>query len=252
MVFLSKEPGPWVDGMLFDIMWLPQSSGIVTDLVSDLVAVPGPILDIGAGTGRHALPLALEGFDVTCVEPSTAMRTALLAKIAASADLRERVTVLPSDACTFRVNRRFTLAYAIEMSGYLDDDAFAEALRRVREHLAPGGLLIIDGLDAEESVRNSDWVLECRRAVGHATVEMWWKYEDVSPTGCTLVTSYRCRGDVHAEAVDRRYKLFLRSRERTLEIFSDAGLEVVDEINLRGGVSTDTKNVALVRRPEDG
>jgi SAM-dependent methyltransferase len=39
------------------------------------------ILDIGAGTGRIAIPLAERGARVVCVEPSPAMRAQFLAKL---------------------------------------------------------------------------------------------------------------------------------------------------------------------------
>jgi len=42
------------------------------------------VLDIGSGTGTHAIPLALLGCDVTVIEPSGAMREELQKNIALS------------------------------------------------------------------------------------------------------------------------------------------------------------------------
>ena len=52
------------------------------------------VLDIGAGTGTHAITLALAGCDVTAVEPSPAMREVLEKNFASSGI--DAVTVIPS------------------------------------------------------------------------------------------------------------------------------------------------------------
>lgn len=251
MAFVSTERGQWIDGMLYDIMRSPRSGELVVELISDLASAPGPILDIGAGSGRHALPLALKGFDVTCIEPSVSMRTALLTKVAEAFELRERVTVLPKDACSFRADRRFIFAYALEMAGYLDENAFVRAVSNIWEHLVSGGMFLLDGLDAENSVHDSNWILECRRMVGHDSIELWWRYENVSANACTLATSYRCSNDDNVASVDRRYNLFLRSRQRVLEMLAETGFELVDEMNTRVSSSGDIKNAVLLRRPHD-
>ena len=51
------------------------------------------VLDIGGGTGTHAIPLAARGCDVTVVEPAAAMREELEKNISAST---EEVRVIPS------------------------------------------------------------------------------------------------------------------------------------------------------------
>ncbi len=54
----------------------------VLDLIAKRVLAPARVLDVGAGTGRHAIPLAAMGYRVTAVEPSRAMRQMLLEEAA--------------------------------------------------------------------------------------------------------------------------------------------------------------------------
>lgn len=66
----------------------------------------GVYVELGAGTGRLALPLAREGFRVHAVEPSTAMRRRLREKLRREGQgVRERVTVGDERADDFRLPR---------------------------------------------------------------------------------------------------------------------------------------------------
>jgi len=105
----------------------------------------GKALDIGAGTGRIAIPLAERGINVTCVEPSPAMRAVFESKLSAHPLLAERIQLYPNDARSFSINDRFPLAY---LSGtfdhFLDDEERLASLSNIANHLEPKGILIFD------------------------------------------------------------------------------------------------------------
>jgi len=52
------------------------------------------VLDIGAGTGTHAVPLAVQGCDITVIEPSAAMREELQKNLSSSG--AGPITVIPA------------------------------------------------------------------------------------------------------------------------------------------------------------
>jgi SAM-dependent methyltransferase len=103
------------------------------------------ILDIGAGTGRIAIPIAELGTSVVCIEPSSSMRRILNAKIDRRPDLMPRITLVPDDAAGFDVGRTFPAAL---MSGsfdhLLDDRSRRAALSNISRHLASGATLVFD------------------------------------------------------------------------------------------------------------
>ncbi len=105
----------------------------------------GEALDIGAGTGRIAVPLAELGCRLVCVEPSEAMRTQLLHKLSQQRGLLERITIVPTDAASFSLGRNFPLAM---LSGsfrhFLSDQERKRVLENVAAHLKPGGTLVFD------------------------------------------------------------------------------------------------------------
>jgi SAM-dependent methyltransferase len=108
-------------------------------------AQSGEILDVGAGTGRVAIPLARRGIAVTCVEPSPAMRRQFESKLQMEKSLREYITLIEEDAQSFAAGRTFPTAF---LSGafdhLLDDQERLAALRNIGRHLQPGGFLVFD------------------------------------------------------------------------------------------------------------
>jgi SAM-dependent methyltransferase len=103
------------------------------------------ILDIGAGTGRIAIPLAEKGITVFCVEPSPAMRREFKKKLALRLDLLGNIHLLANDAASFDFGRTFPAAF---LSGsfdhFLDDAERISSLKNINKHLNPGGKLVFD------------------------------------------------------------------------------------------------------------
>jgi SAM-dependent methyltransferase len=99
----------------------------------------GPILDIGAGTGRVALDLAAAGHEVVALD----LDPRLLAEI-------DGVETVVADAQSFDLDREFGLILVPMQTVQLLEDrgAFLAAARR---HLAPGGLLAIAIADEMET-----------------------------------------------------------------------------------------------------
>jgi SAM-dependent methyltransferase len=105
----------------------------------------GEILDIGAGTGRIAIPIAEAGIKVCCVEPSASMRDELLKKLHAAPSLKQNITLLEGDAQSFRIARRLPAAFLSGVFDHLlDDTQRLSALTNIANHLVPGGKLIFD------------------------------------------------------------------------------------------------------------
>ena len=102
----------------------------------------GPVLELGAGTGRIALRIAQQGLPVHALEVDAPMLDALRQKLAQHPpEVRERVHATVGDMRTFALVERFALIIA-HFRGFLhnvtEQDQLA-CLERVREHLRPGG-----------------------------------------------------------------------------------------------------------------
>jgi SAM-dependent methyltransferase len=104
----------------------------------------GTVLDVGAGTGRVALPLARAGHPVVALEHDAEL-AAELARRAANTDDGEPalpIEVRCADACDFVLERRVALAIVPMQTIHLlrDRAAFLGCARRA---LAPGGVLAV-------------------------------------------------------------------------------------------------------------
>jgi SAM-dependent methyltransferase len=125
-----------------------ECGGYVEDLALwRELAGDGPVLDVGCGTGRVALDLALQDVPVVGLDSDAALLGAL----------NERARGLPietvcSDARDFDLERRFPVVLAPMQTVQLLGGAAGRAafLRCARAHLEPGGLLAAALADALE------------------------------------------------------------------------------------------------------
>jgi SAM-dependent methyltransferase len=102
----------------------------------------GPVLELGAGTGRVTLAIARAGVTVHALDADQGMLDRLQAKLADESDaVRARVVVIRGDMRTFELRDRFALVIApfrAFLHNLTDADRFA-CLQRVHAHLRPGG-----------------------------------------------------------------------------------------------------------------
>jgi len=126
----------------------PWSRSVTEDVgfyVEEAVASRGPVVELGVGTGRIAVPVAEAGVPVIGIDSSAAMLDVCRER-AAAAGVGERLDLRLGDLRDPPVRERVPLvtcpfrAY-LHLSG---DDERRRALRRARELLVPGGRLVFD------------------------------------------------------------------------------------------------------------
>jgi SAM-dependent methyltransferase len=126
----------------------PWSQSVVEDVsfyVEEAVRSGGPVLELGVGTGRIAVPMAAAGVAVTGIDSSQGMldvarERAELAGVGALVDLRH------GDMRDPPVNGEFALvAIPFRSLLHMENDVDRRStLRAVRERLAPGGRFVFD------------------------------------------------------------------------------------------------------------
>lgn len=180
----------------------PWSASVVEDVsfyVEEAVAAGGgPVVELGVGTGRIAIPTALAGVDVIGVDSSAAMLD-ICAERARELDVAPRLDLRLGDLRRPPVDERVPLV-TCPFRAYLhlqDDGERVEALDAARALLRPGGRLVFDVFtpsreDIEETHgrwierepgidERADWDLEeqtltlsVRGPAGESTMTLWW------------------------------------------------------------------------------
>ncbi|MEX2047230.1 MAG: class I SAM-dependent methyltransferase [Chloroflexota bacterium] len=144
----------------------------------------GPILELGVGTGRVAIPLAQDGHDVVGLDRSEAM---LLRAERHARREGMSVRLVEGDMRSFSFSEAFALI-AIPSNTFLmlaPEDRWA-CLARVREHLAPTGLLAVDCFQPDPAL-----------IVGQdgGVREEWTRHDDESGREVTKFSSSRANVD---------------------------------------------------------
>ncbi len=105
------------------------------------LAGDGPVLELGIGTGRVALPLQARGVIVHGVDASERMVEQLRAKPGG-----ESIRVTMSDIADFTLGERFSLAYVVFNTLFclLEQAAQVRCFQCVAAHLRPGGRFALE------------------------------------------------------------------------------------------------------------
>ncbi|UCG02164.1 MAG: class I SAM-dependent methyltransferase [Candidatus Heimdallarchaeota archaeon] len=102
------------------------------------------ILDIGAGTGRIAIPLAERGVKIVCIEPSPSMRKEFLKKLQNRPELEDRITLVAGDVQTFRLAEIFSVVFLSGSFDHIPNRDRIISFQNINRHLKPNGKLIFD------------------------------------------------------------------------------------------------------------
>jgi SAM-dependent methyltransferase len=200
----------------------------------------GPILELAAGSGRLAVPLAESGHEVTAVDIDPAM----LGRLRRRADAAGRATVarltivegdLLDDGLEIGAAAGFGLAFIALNSLFLlaSRDAQRQTFRTMSRHLAPGGLAVADVWlpDAEDLMRfDGRMMLEYDRddpETGRRVTKIAAAQHDAS-TGIVNLTSIYEEGAQGEPAIRyvRRDVLRLVSAAELEDFATSAGFEV--------------------------
>ncbi|MGI6207331.1 MAG: class I SAM-dependent methyltransferase [Anaerolineae bacterium] len=124
-----------------------RDRGDVEFFVEEALEADGPVLEVGCGTGRVLLPTARAGKEITGLDSSPSMLAILRRKLAEEPeDVQRRVSLLEGDMRYFRLERRFglvTIPFRPFQHLITTDDQIA-CLLTIRDHLLPGGKLVLD------------------------------------------------------------------------------------------------------------
>ena len=99
------------------------------------------VLDVGAGTGKIAIPLAKEGYEVTALDLSKRMLAKLKEK---AGDIKIGYKV--SDIVNFNIDKRFDVVVMLgnSVNETKNDEKVYKIFKKVRSLLNPGGIFVFD------------------------------------------------------------------------------------------------------------
>lgn len=132
---------------LYDIFYHEKDYPLECDLIEKVFKEnrlsPQTILDLGCGTGGHALRLSKRGYKVTGVDRSAQMLE-IAGKKAASGGLT--IDFYEQNINTLHLDSRFDAVISMfAVIGYqAANDSLEKTFLKVREHLQPGGIFIFD------------------------------------------------------------------------------------------------------------
>jgi len=135
----------------YDDLYEGKNYAVEADYVDGLIQryVPGArsLLDLGCGTGRHAIAFTEKGYGVVGVDRSPEMiAKAHGRRDHVSPDMRERLTFQHGDVRDLRLGRQFDAVVALfhVVSYQISNDDLLAAFTTARIHLRENGVFIFD------------------------------------------------------------------------------------------------------------
>ena len=215
---------------IYDIVSAPLKGSAVTDAEISMInfmAEPGAkVLDIGGGTGRHALPLAQQGYKVTVIDLSEKMLDSLKSKIK-----NEEIEVIFGDVLAYDFKEKYDLV--IMMWNSFNEIALTESdalvlLKRAKEVLNPKGKILIN-IDDSEKVDPGHFDFETSFMQNGLTYNLHWTTENYIPTTNTSTSKEHIEifeGDKRVGELDTFITQRYWSLEQIKELAIEAGLTI--------------------------
>ncbi len=151
--YLDEEFWRTFGPLMFNSDTFARGEEEIGQLLALLETPPGHVLDLGAGPGRHSLPLARSGYPVTALDTSAH----LLEQLRQSAgDLPIEIT--RTDMREFVREQAYDLVLVMWTSfGYFEGETdHARVLDNIHASLKPGGRLVLDLVGLETLCRTME------------------------------------------------------------------------------------------------
>jgi SAM-dependent methyltransferase len=133
--------------LLYEDKRYDDEAAFVARLIRDQAPRARSILELGCGTGKHALALARQGFSLTGVDLSPGMVDRANARLSdASLPPDLEVSFDTGDVRTARFDRTFDAVVSLfhVMSYQVTNSDLIETIRTASSHLAVGGVFVFD------------------------------------------------------------------------------------------------------------
>jgi SAM-dependent methyltransferase len=189
----------------------------------------GEVLDVGAGTGRIAIPLAEQGVRLCCVEPSPAMRRVFEKKLATQPELVNRIQLVAGNAASFSIDRSFPLALLSRcFDHFLDDRERRASLLNIGSHLTPGGILLFDvflGLMGNRQLSPAGKV-----RLGNRMIHRMVGAETISAVSqCAKLVYEIYEGETVSERIEESGLVGVIDRQDIHRVLRESGFEIKQE-----------------------
>lgn len=215
----------------YELVARRQAAASGPPLAAALSALPagiGPVVEIGAGTGRltEVIAAALPTAPIVAAEPSATMRAILTSRVASRPELRGRVTVVDGAAPGLALPPRIGAAVVFGVAGHLPGPDRVTLWRRLRERLAPGGIIVVELMGAR-ALCVLPPTLTVVDTVGRRRYEWWVEGRPGgSPGLMRFTTTWRIyRGDTLTRVVDDSYDWWTQD---PAELAAESGLNCAD------------------------
>ena len=204
----------------------------------------GDILELGCGTGRVAMILAENGFNVTGFDLSQPMLDVFRKKLSAikstQPEIAERIKIIQNDMTNFSIARKFSLIIApfrVFQALPVQED-FEKALIRVREHLSDDGIFIIniqnpdDDLFDEEFLRAeefNDEIFDEKTGITIARYDCLERIDSLNQVIHGYYAYIATYPDGHIKRLIEPLKLKYYYRNQLRDLMEYAGFKIIDE-----------------------
>jgi SAM-dependent methyltransferase len=135
------------DALYRDKDYAAEAQFVLEQLRAVLPLAPLDVLDLGCGTGLHAVQMAQTGISVTGIDRSGDMvAIAEKRRKTLSNDVSERLDFKIGDICTIDVHRRYDAVISLfhVMSYLIEDRDLKAAFQTAQRHLHAGGAFTFD------------------------------------------------------------------------------------------------------------
>lgn len=152
---------------------------------------PGPVVDIGAGSGltTRLIAATLPDAEVFAVEPHAAMRAALMTRVWSDPDLRRRVSILPGSIFDAPLPATISGAVASAALVHFDAEERRKLWALLAGRLAPAGRVIVE-IQCPEAIDLAERQVVISR-VGRIDYEGYAQARAVSPETQLWQVRYR-------------------------------------------------------------